>query len=224
MSDIGINFRHTSGYVTDGTNETYCLGATDVYPVTRGGATFGWISAHEADGNGDRNAGNDRRLAGINYATNDGTPSQFRLDLPASGSWTIHLAMGDASYPKGYQYVKITDGSGGTASQHFDDATGTDYANTAWAASETGVAVTFSGTVLWLLLGSPGAQSAQSTLAHLRVVQAGGAAVPPSAFWWEHAYDLAGTLLRRARGWVKRRVVLPTPGLSMQLAREGGAA
>ncbi len=235
--DIGINFRSTNAGAfanIDGANETYCLGASDIYPTTRAGFTFGWVSAHEADGKGDRQAGNDRRLAGINYATNDGTPSQFKLDLPASGSSTIHLAMGDGSYSKAYQYVKIQDGVGGTnlvtiddsngtGSQHFDDATGTDYTNVTWPGSETGVAVSFTGTLLYLLLGSPGAQSAQTTLAHLRVVQAGGAAVPPSAFWWERAYDLAGGFLKRTKEWVKRRLVLPTPGLSMRLASERGA-
>ncbi len=36
--DIGINMRSSSGYVTDGTNETYCNG--EEYPVTRAGATL----------------------------------------------------------------------------------------------------------------------------------------------------------------------------------------
>lgn len=102
--DAQINFRSTSGYVTDGAGQTYCLGSADVYPVTRGGLTFGWILAHEADSARNRNAGNDPRLAGQNSATNDGTPSQFQLDLPASGSYTIHLALGDASYAQSYQY------------------------------------------------------------------------------------------------------------------------
>ncbi len=183
MSDIGVNFRSTSGYVTDGANETYCLG--DIYPTTRGGVTFGWISGHATGVNRDRNSGNDRRLAGFNGTGNSGTQAQFQLDLPASGSWTIHLALGDASYAQGYEYVRIKDGSGGsalltiddtdgTSANHFDDAGGNDRTAAAWPGSEVGVSVTFSGSTLWLLLGSPVAQAGQSTLAHLRAVQAGG--------------------------------------------------
>ncbi len=187
--DCGINFRSTSGYVTDGAGQTYCLGSTDTYPQTRGGATFGWTGSPLPGFARDRNAGNDPRIAGNNEQTNDGTQSHFQLDLPASGSYTLHLALGDAAYSKGYNYVRVTDGNGGstlltvdnsagTASQHFADATNTVYTNnvsTGWPALETGVAVTFTGTTLWLILGTPGAQTAQSCLAHLRVVQAGGA-------------------------------------------------
>lgn len=181
--DLGINFRSTSTYVTDGTNETYCLG--DTYPVTRGGATFGYSAGHEGVGR-DRNSGNDRRLAGTNFWPNNGTQGQFRLDLPnGAGTYTVHLALGDASYAQGYQYLKITDGNGGstlltiddtngTSANNFDDAGGTNYTAANWPGSEAGVSLTFSGSVLWLLLGSPTAQANQSTLAHLRVVQAGG--------------------------------------------------
>ena len=90
--DIGINFRATSGYVTDGANETYCLG--DVYPTTRGGVTFGW-DASLSGGTRDRNSGLDRRLAGINYIA-AASGQFFRIDLPSSGSADVHIAAGDA--------------------------------------------------------------------------------------------------------------------------------
>ena len=49
----------TAGFVTDGANETYTK-ALDVYPVTRGGVTFG---ADENLSSADRDAGVDRERA-----------------------------------------------------------------------------------------------------------------------------------------------------------------
>ena len=50
----------------------------------------------------DRSTTVDPRLAGINYAFN-GTPATFSVDLPASGTYNLSLAMGDA----GYQQCRI---------------------------------------------------------------------------------------------------------------------
>lgn len=88
--DIGINFRATSGYVTDAAGETYSLG--EAYPTTRGGVTFGW-SVNLTSQTRDRFTTGDRRLAGLAFTNS--LSDYFRIDLPAAGLYDVHLAMGD---------------------------------------------------------------------------------------------------------------------------------
>ena len=107
---IGINFRATSGYVTDGTDETYCLGQDDPYPVSRGGATFGWVTTY-GDMKRDRNSSLDRRLAGQNQNPNSGSQIEFQLDLDPAYTYTVRVALGDASSNQGYTYAQVKDGS-----------------------------------------------------------------------------------------------------------------
>lgn len=177
----GFNFRATAGYVTDGGGETYCLGEPEAYPTTRSGSTFGWSGLVSGDAEVNRNAGNDRRLAGINYKANDGTQATFRLDLPAPGTYRIRLALGDTVL-QGDQYVQIRDGGSavltindttGTAAGTWDDATGTAYNNANWPGSNTSVNVAFTGTILNMVIGTPTAQSDSSTIAHLFVEPSG---------------------------------------------------
>src|SRR5690349_3422013 len=89
----GLNCRATSGFVTDAAPDTYCL-ATDAYPVTRGGITFGYDSLTNIDAR-DRNSGVDPQLAGLNFIVNSGASVTLRLDLPSTGNYSIRLAMGD---------------------------------------------------------------------------------------------------------------------------------
>lgn len=176
-TDAGINFRDSAGYVTDGTNETYCLGDADVYPTTRGGFTFGW-STIDGDSGRDRNSGVDRRLAGINQCSNDGTPCTFRLDLTTSGAKTICLALGDYGSNQDYQKIEFLDNTtslftitdtDGTVFTNFDDATGVNRTAAAWPGSNVCVEHTFATTTLIVKLGSTSAQANSSTIAHLRV-------------------------------------------------------
>lgn len=170
--DVGINFRGTSTYVTDGTNETYCL--ADAYPTTRGGATFGWNSSVSA---ADRNSGLDRRLAGINF--NGAGPDTFRLDLPSTGSYTVYLSLGDAAASHADNQVIVKDNTttlltigphltDGTNS--FYDATDTAYDSTNWPTSQMGSSLSFSSTILILEMSA----AANWTITHLRVVGSGG--------------------------------------------------
>ncbi len=166
--DIGINFRGTSTYVTDGANETYCL--ADAYPTTRGGATFGWLSAVFA---ADRNATVDRRLAGINF--NGAGPETFQLDLPAAGNVTIYLGLGDAAASHTGVTAVFKDNSttmftvgpvfvdGITAVW---DATGTNYTMANWPASEVGRAVVMTTTTLKITFTA----DANWTVTHVRAV------------------------------------------------------
>jgi hypothetical protein len=181
--DIGINFRGTAGYVTDGANETYCVG--DIYPTTRGGVTFGWET--NAPNIQDRNAGSDRRLAGMNYASL--VTRNFRLDLPATGAYDIHAAFGDQASSQHTewlikddttQFAAITTFS--SAADAFKDATDVDRPSEAnWIANEAKLTQTFASTVLRLTSNN---NAANVVIAHLRVVQVGGAAVHP---YWQHA-------------------------------------
>lgn len=174
MPDIGINFRASSGYVTDGTDETYCL--AEAYPVTRGGFTFGfsvgigWIDSR------DRDSGLDRRLAGIIFTPNSGTnQATFRIDI-SPGEYLIRLSLGDAGSAQGYQYCQLKDDTSviatiadtnGTNAAEFTDATGTTYSAANWPGSNTPINHTFTSSILNVVIGSPDAQLQSTTITHL---------------------------------------------------------
>lgn len=185
--DLGVNFRATSGYVTDGAGETYCL--NEAYPVSRADGTFGWESGTPPDGARDRDSGVTARLAGVNFVSNSGTQYTFRFDLDATGTHEIHLALGDTGGTQGYQYVQFQDNTTafatilkatGTNVDEFFDATGTKYSEANWPGSETAISHTFTSTILRVIVGSPDSQSNATTLAHLRVVEIGssGPSIP----------------------------------------------
>lgn len=182
---FGINFRATSGYVTDNAGETYSLG--EAYPTTRGGITFGWdvdSTAHSRD----RNSGNDRRLAGIVFE--NATTRELRVDLPAAGTYPVKVAFGDAGFDQAQQKWSIKDGAsttldtvddaGGTVANHFDDVLGTDYTNATWPGSAASKNYTFATTQLRVALLSNSGTNPAITIAHLFVGDAiGGAKGPP---------------------------------------------
>ena len=101
--DKGFNFRGTSGFVTDGTDETYVLG--DSYPTTRNGVTFGWTTAGITAA--DDSSALDRRLAGVNYDAS--VPRTFQVDLPAAADYTIDLAVGFSSSLSSAQQTIVKD-------------------------------------------------------------------------------------------------------------------
>ena len=183
----GFNFRATSGFVVDGAGETYDLGL--VYPVTRGGFTFGWdtdISAWARD----RDNGVDRRLAGCaGWPNGTGTQKTWQLDLPATGTYNLRLALGDTGSAQYDQYLKILDNTttlltiddvGGTEQDHFDDATGVDRAEADWPGANAASEQTFSSTTLKIVIGTPTVADNTSTPAHFWLEETGaGAAVAP---------------------------------------------
>ncbi len=173
--DCGINFRDTSGFVTDGTNETYCLGAVDTaYPTTRAGFTFGWVATSGLDQR-DRNSGVDRRLAGMNFSPTPG--DYFRLDLPSAGNYDIHLALGDDSGGNPVEW-KLQDTTtllhtytGTPGSGNFQDASGATLSAANWPGNEAALAnQTFATTQLRLVVNGTG----NNVVAHLRVVAVTG--------------------------------------------------
>ena len=70
--------------------------ATTAYPTRGNGVTYGWVATSLVQAR-DRNAQEDPRLAGMNFATN-GSPATFYVDLPSAGTYNLSLAMGDAGY------------------------------------------------------------------------------------------------------------------------------
>ena len=176
---VGINFRATSGFVTDGANETYCLGDSDAYPITRGGVTFGWDGSYDLGR--DRDAAIDRRLAGVNQKNNNGVKATFRLDLPATGNYTIRLALGDTSNDQGDLRCEVLDDTtskftvadaDGTLQDHYDDAAGTDRTEAAWPGSNTAqTGVNFATTILKVKLGTSASSVGSSCITHLYVEQ-----------------------------------------------------
>lgn len=153
----GINFRGTSGYVTDGTNHDYELGATyGNYPrTTAQGNNVGWeagpfITAFN------RTTSYDVRLAGVNYSDGSGT-GKFRMDLPSSGSYNIRFAAGDNYfYSRAVDWAlydgttKLRDLTTGTTSgaDRVKDATNTEYTSTNWPGSNSAITETFAGTII----------------------------------------------------------------------------
>ncbi len=162
----GVNFRATSGYVADGTNYDHDLlngtGTAD-YPITSAqGNNIGWETGGGTYQSRDRNSGNDARLAGITFQ-NSNTDITFRVDLPSTGNYKIGLAAGDANYAAPVpvdlydtlsNLASLSTGST-SGSNHFKDATNTDYSAASWPGSQTIVQYTFATTICrWTLIGN----------------------------------------------------------------------
>lgn len=172
--DKGFNFRGTSGFKTDGTDETYVL--ADTYPVTRNGVTFGWEQAASAV---DRDVASDRRLAGVNYFGNNGTGVNFRVDLPATGRYSLRCALGDRDAQTNNSGIFKDDTTtfltllfSNAAYRHMD-AAAVDYADADWVTSNSAITRVFSSSIMRLLIGSPA--TGFSTISHIFLSQLSGA-------------------------------------------------
>ncbi len=168
--DKGFDFRATSGLVTDPADCTYVL-ASDTYPVTRNGVTFGWTVA--PTDSRDRSVDPDPRLCGIIFGNGNGT---FRVDLPSAGTYAIRLAMGDYTATQSDMTFTIKDdaatvlsyGPFTTGLSNFFDAVSVEYSPTNWPGSNTPVNQAFSSTILNLLLG---AATTNTTIVHVFLSQ-----------------------------------------------------
>lgn len=179
--DKGFNFRATTNFVTDGANETYGL-LDDIYPVTRNGVTFGWLTATDSR---DRNAGVDRRLAGINQRGNDAgiNPANFQIDLSATGAHTLTLAGGDYSNGQILECkfldnttVFATPGNATvTGAAEFVDASGVVRTLANWPSQHATIQRTFTSTTFTIRLNAGATTGQSSCLAHVFVSQAGTA-------------------------------------------------
>lgn len=192
--DKGFNFRATSGFVTDGANETYVID-NEAYPTVRNSVTFGWntttcLSVTMGGGSRDRDAGVDRRLAGIHFGSNSGGLScTFKVDLPSAGVYTIQLGMGDAGGNAQENYITVSDNAtplitfsplNTLATPTFGDAAGATYTSAAWPGSETAVTKTFATTTLNLQIGGTVSLGTNSTITHLFISQVSAASTSGS--------------------------------------------
>lgn len=172
----GFNFRSSSGFVTDGTNQAFINDATYPNSVSIGGETvvcgYGNLPSIR-----DRNAGNDPRLAGVHFndLVSDVT---FRVDLPATGNFKIRLALGDASTGLAGQRILVIDNAttvldlsySPSAAQRFIDPTGTEYTDSTWPGSNSQTTLTFATTTFKFTLKSDGAGQV-TEIAHLEIEQ-----------------------------------------------------
>jgi|694.fasta_scaffold97578_4 hypothetical protein len=184
MAYHGINFRASSGYVTDGTGETYSL--SEAYPTTRSGKTFGFdvdINANSRD----RSNGIDRRLAGGAQKNNSAGLFKFYFDLPeGAGTYDVRLALGDNDNAQTHRCV-IRDGDGGaalatinagTGTAEWLDATGvlrTSAAN--WASNNAAAQLAFTGTQMVLDLGNHAGGTNATFIAHVSMEKVNTGAV-----------------------------------------------
>lgn len=189
----GFNFRATSGYVTDGVNETYVI-STDTYPTIRNGVTFG-----REDAFGfflDRLNTNDRRLAGVMGDATD--LKRFRVDLPGTGSVSIRLALGDPSSAQSVRWVTKDNVTtldtyiGTPPANSFIDASGVTRTAAAWPGSNVAVTRSFASQIF--RLQTTGA-SGTSVVAHITLEMLGEAVAAVANTITFSAPEAAGPLI-----------------------------
>jgi hypothetical protein len=174
----GFDFRSTASFVTDPPGDTYVLAGT-AYPTKVNGVTFGWVNTSLVQSR-NRSTSVDPRLAGINFATN-GSPATFYVDVPASGTYNLALALGDAGWQEcwvGCQ-VQFLDGStvlatvttGSMNLGFFDDAQGNVWSAAAWPTNNVSQQVTLTGTRLTVVVGTNIASGDYTPIAFLGVYQ-----------------------------------------------------
>lgn len=173
--NIGIDFRATSGFVTDPAGFTFSLGES--YPTTRGGVTFGWESA--PDGTRDRSTMVDHRLAGINFVGDGAGTATFRIDLPSSGTYTLHFGGGDESGAQGDQLIVVKDNTTTLATISGNilangtpiiDAINTQWSNANWPTFNVARSLTFTSTIARFVVGAPAGAGA-SCLASIQLTK-----------------------------------------------------
>ena len=178
----GVNFRANLAYVTDGVNEYFESGVgLATYPTTTAqGNNVGW----EDDGSlltlgtRDRNATNDRRLAGVHFDGSAVTAINYRFDLPAIGAYRIRAANGEANYARtcrmdlfdtSASLGTVINGSTGSANS-FRDATNTVYTAANWPGSNSTASYTFTTTICRFRF--PNSAASETWVAHLYVESA----------------------------------------------------
>ena len=186
----GINLRSTAAFVTDGSDEDFegpnvADGAVnaDTYPRTSAqGNTVGWEGTDASGNHGtrNRNSGVDRRCAGVHFMA-AGQADDFRIDLPATGSYAVRVAAGDNSYSVDTK-IELLDtttslavlcsGSTGAAAS-FKDATDVTRTSAAdWVTNNASATHTFSTTICRFRCGD----SVGVSMAHLYIESAGAVA------------------------------------------------
>ncbi len=178
----GIDFRQSSGYVTDPANCYGEISTTANYPTTptAGSSTgVGWETSGVVTR--DRDSADDPRLAGV-HAYPNGSTGTYRIDLPAAGTYVITLAIGDAGTNWSGETVELFDGATSLGKivnaatindQNFYDASGNEWSAAAWPGSNVTISKVFATTILRLTLTNTVAGN-YTTLAHVFVTGSGG--------------------------------------------------
>lgn len=179
-ADGKFNFRATSGYVTDGAGETYVLGETS--SQTRNGWTFQWNTC--GDCARDRST-SVAKFAGVNKRSNDGTQNTWTLTLQSTGTKTIKAAFGDATNSGSPTYAYFYDDTtliasvaitpNATSANEYLDATGVLRTAANWDANNVAITHTFATTTFKLVIGSPSAQTGETRISHLQVLDGAAA-------------------------------------------------
>lgn len=190
QGDYGFDFRASPRHAKDPVYATAVLGEAYPHSYRNGKAATlraGWESTPSTCAGvqtRDRTTSNDARLTGINANSANSIPNGdqciFRIDLPATGNWTISLASGDASDS---QLNSIVFKDGGTPFQTltqatptntFMDANGTVWSAASWPTSNTPLVHNFKSTKFEIVVGpNVAGGTATSTIAHLRVTPGG---------------------------------------------------
>jgi hypothetical protein len=157
-----INFRGTAGLITDPAGQTYSL--AEAYPTSRGGLTFGWSGGSVGPADRADFAPYVPEFSGVNSAVAAAGAADFRLDLPAAGTYAVRLALGDASYAQPSLYCSLHDG-----------ATGALLASVTAGSATEAVSVAVTGTVPYLIVRLAEGGTGVTSIAHLEVAATGGA-------------------------------------------------
>ena len=175
---IGLDFRASSNYVTDPPGDTYVLPST-AYPTTFNGVNYGWTNVNLVQSR-NRSTSVDPRLAGMNYA-NNGSPATFYLDLPASGTYNLSLALGDNGYLSCSPecQVQFLDGStvlatlteGSQGAGYFYDTQGRSWSAAKWPTSNLSLEVAIAGTQLTMVVGAGPGIGSYTPVAFLGVTE-----------------------------------------------------
>jgi uncharacterized membrane protein len=174
----GFDFRGTVGYVSDPPDASSVVPG-DLYPTDGQLATYGWQTGPQVGGS-DRSRSVDARLAGLNYVSN-GSPASFYIDLPAPGTYSLSLAMGDEGYAQCFVQCQIqfkdadrvlaTLTRGLVHAGYFYDSNGNQWSAATWPASNTPLQVTMTGTELNVVVGTINPTGDSTPIAYLGVQQ-----------------------------------------------------
>lgn len=170
----GIDFRATSGYVSDPANCDYDVEINVSYPhTTAQGNSVGWedtISSNTRN----RSTSVDHRLSGIHFCANN-IAKRYRVDLPA-GRYNLYIALGDATSGQ-RQSCQVFDDTTlvatictdvNTTTGQFVDATGTLRTSAAiWVSDNQPIAITISSGIFRIKLGTGTSGAVNSSIAHL---------------------------------------------------------
>jgi hypothetical protein len=182
----GVNFRGSSGYVTDGASTGYEIATTANYTGAR------TLAAGDAVGIGWEDAPTlsldrdvvDARISGAAFVTTSGSPFRYRIDLPSAGDYTIAVASCDAAGGSWDAYTEIFDNTTSLGvvnnrdtitANNYVNVNNTQYAAGSPANIDDTQTFTFASTILRVKVGLSSHGAAFTMLSHLLVTQVAAA-------------------------------------------------